>query len=184
MLYQDLSRFSLSNSFIGRSKWVLFIWHVIQITLFRFSPQPMYGWRRFLLRLFGASIGRKVIIRSTVDVIYPWNLIIGDYSWVGDYVTIYSIGKVTLGSHVVISQKSYLCGGGHDHTLLHFPTFEKPITIHNECWIGTDVFIGPGVEIGLGAVVGARSSVYKNIEGGYIYVGNPAQKIKTRGFSI
>lgn len=143
----------------------------------------MYGWRRFLLRLFGASIGRKVIIRSSVDIIYPWNLKIGDYSWVGDDVTIYSIGKVTIGSNVVISQKSYLCGGGHDFTLLHFPTFQKPITVQDECWIGTDVYIGPGVEIGMGAVIGARSSIYKSIEGGFIYVGNPVEKIKVRNSS-
>ena len=144
------------------------------------SPQVLYSWRRLLLRLFGARIGRGCVIRSSVQVIYPWKIIVGDNTWIGDEVVIYSLGQIRIGNNVVVSQRSYLCGGGHDYYQDNFPTYQRPITIEDECWIATDVFVGPGVTIGKGAVVGARSSVYKNLEGGNVYVGNPARFIKPR----
>jgi putative colanic acid biosynthesis acetyltransferase WcaF len=53
-------------------------------------------------------------IRPTVRVTYPWKVAIGDYTWIGDDVVIYSLDNVTIGSHSVISQKCYLCTGSHD----------------------------------------------------------------------
>jgi putative colanic acid biosynthesis acetyltransferase WcaF len=85
------------------------------LILFRTSPQFLYGWRNFLLRLFGAKIGKKVIIRPSVKITYPWKLSIGDYSWIGDDVDLYTLGEIDIGNHVVISQRSYLCTGSHDY---------------------------------------------------------------------
>jgi putative colanic acid biosynthesis acetyltransferase WcaF len=144
----------------------------------------LYPWRSFLLRLFGAKIGKKCVIRPTVTITYPWFVEIEDYAWIGDDVTLYSLDKIYVGKHAVISQKSYLCGGGHDYTSLDFKIYKKPIIIQEEVWIATDVFIGPGVTIGKGAVVGARSSVYKNLEGGKVYAGNPAKYIKDRSMLV
>jgi putative colanic acid biosynthesis acetyltransferase WcaF len=183
MAYQNLSQFRLPEDFRGRSAAIVQLWWIVQATLFAWSPQFLYGWRRFLLRLFGARIGRKVLIRPTVKVTYPWKIYIGDYSWIGDDVVLYSLGEIIIGRHTVISQKSYICTGSHDYTSLSFNIFSEPVQIGNEVWIATDVFVAPGVRVGDGSVVGARSSVLQDLPPGKICYGNPAEAVKNRPVS-
>ncbi|MCY1276832.1 Maltose O-acetyltransferase [compost metagenome] len=133
-----------------------------------------------MLRLFGAKIGRNVLIRPTVRITYPWKLSIGDYSWIGDHVELYTLGEIRIGQNAVISQKSYLCTGSHDFSKIDFPIYAKPIVIGDCAWIATDVFVAPGVTIHQNAVVGARSSVFNDLAENYIYIGNPAKAIKPR----
>ena len=178
--YQKLNTFSVPPNFRGKSGAIVQLWWIVEALLFNPSPQILYGWRRFLLRLFGAKIGKGVIIRPSVKTTYPWKVSIGDHSWIGDDVVLYSLGEINIGNNTVISQKSYLCTGSHDFEKTTFDIFAKEIIVEDEAWIASDVFIGPGVTVGKGAVVGARSSVFKDIEGGYVYAGNPLRKIKNR----
>lgn len=177
---QQLNTFKLPNNFRGKNAIVVQLWWLVQSILFKNSPQFMYGFRRFLLRLFGAKIGKRVIIRSSVKTTYPWKVSIGDYSWVGDDVNLYSLGEINIGKNVVISQKSYLCTGSHNYLQSDFPISAKKITIKDECWLATDVFIAPGITIEKGSVIGSRSSVYKNIPANKICIGNPAKIIRAR----
>ncbi len=140
----------------------------------------MYGWRRFLLRCFGADIGKKVMIRPSAHVQFPWKLQIGDYSWVGDQVVLYKLDRIVIGSHSGISQRSYLCTGSHHHQHTNFSIYTMPITIKNQCWLAADVFVAPGVNIGEGTVVGSRSSVFKSLPEGKICFGSPASVIRDR----
>lgn len=180
-MYQDLSRFSMPADFRGKPGWYVQLWWLVQALFFQPSPQILYGWRRFLLRAFGAKIGKGVIIRPSAQITYPWKLTIGDYSWIGDDVVLYTLGEITIGKNAVVSQRSYLCTGSHDFSKETFDIFSKPIIIHDECWLATDVFIGPGVTISKGIVIGARSSVYKDITGDAgIYKGNPARRMSDR----
>jgi putative colanic acid biosynthesis acetyltransferase WcaF len=144
-------------------------------------PQAFFGWRRFALRLFGAKVGRHVRIRPGVRVTFPWNLEIGDYCWIGDDVTLYSIAKITIELHSVISQESYLCTASHDHNDLAFPFVASPITVEPECWIAARTFVGPGTTIGRGAVIGACSLVISNVPSGVVAAGVPAKQIAVRG---
>lgn len=178
--YQDLSQFHLPANFRGRSAFMVQLWWLVQSTLFRWSPQFMYGWRRFLLRLFGAQIGERVIVRPSVRITYPWKLSIGENSWIGDHVELYTLGKIEIGSNVVISQRAYLCTGGHDHSRVTFDIYQNPIIIHDQVWIASDVFVMPGVTIGMGCVVGARSTVFNDLPPGKISYGNPAVSIRDR----
>lgn len=180
MKYQKLNEFKLPPNFRGKNAIVVQFWWFVQYVFFKPSPQFMYGWRRFLLRLFGARIGKKVIIRPNVTITYPWKVVIGDYSWIGDNVELYSLGKIEIGTNVVISQKSYLCTGSHDYLKQDFPIFQKPIKIGDESWIATDVYIAPGVTIGKRTVIGARSSVFKDLNSNSIYMGSPAKFVKKR----
>lgn len=177
---QRLDKFILPGGFRGRASFVCQAWWLAQACLFATSPQFMYGWRNFLLRVFGAKIGENVIIRPSVRITYPWKLSIGDHSWIGDHVDLYTLGEIIIGSNAVISQRSYLCTGSHDFTKLDFPIYEKPIVIEDGVWVATDVFIAPGVTIHKNAVVGARSSVFNDLDAGYVYVGSPAKPIKPR----
>jgi len=178
--YQNLSKFTVPANFRGRSGIVVQLWWIVESLLFNTSPQIMYGWRRFLLRLFGAKIGKGVIIRPSAKITYPWKVSIEDYAWIGDEVVLYSLGEIEIGKNAVVSQKSYICTGSHDYQKDTFDITAQAIIIEEEAWIATDVFIGPGVTIGKGAVVGARSSVFKDLDGGYIYSGSPARMIKKR----
>ena len=178
--YQDLRRFRLPADFRGKPGWYVQLWWVVEALLFRPSPQFLYGWRRWLLRQFGAEIGEGVIIRPTVRTQFPWKLRIGDHAWVGDDVVLYSLGPIHIGENAVISQKSYLCTGSHDPQAVDFPIFSRPIIIEPECWIATDVYVAPGVTIGRGTLVGARSSVFKDLPAGKVCMGTPARVIKDR----
>jgi len=178
--YQKLEQFRLPQGFRGRSGWYVQFWWLVQATLFAMSPQFMYGWRNFLLRLFGARVGQGVIIRPSVRVTYPWKVSIGNQVWIGDHAELYSLGEIEIGDDVVISQKSYLCAATHDFSKPSFDMIDKKITIEDQVWIATDVFVAPGVTIGRGALIGARSSVFADMPKGMICVGSPAAPIKPR----
>jgi len=178
--YQDLSLFKVPREFRGRSVYVVQLWWLTQSLLFHPSPQIFFGWRRFLLRLFGAKIGHRVLIRSSTEIVYPWKLRIGDYSWVGDHVILYCLDEIIIGNNSVISQYSHICAGTHNSKSIQFDILAKPITIGTECWIASDVYIAPGVTIGDGTIVGARSSVFHKLPGGMICYGNPARPIRRR----
>jgi putative colanic acid biosynthesis acetyltransferase WcaF len=177
---QSLSAFKMPPGFRGRPAMFVQFWWIVQATLFKCSPQVMYGWRRFILRLFGAKIGKSVIIRPSATITYPWKLSVGDYSWIGDDVMLYTLGEITIGNNAVVSQRSYLCTGSHDYTRPTFDIFAKPIHIQDESWLATNVFVGPGVTVGNGAVIGACSVVLKDVQPGMICAGNPLKVLRPR----
>lgn len=163
-----------------RTNMLRVIWMVTYTLLFRPSFHNWYGWRRLILRAFGAKIGRDVRIRPSVKIEIPWNLEINDGSIVGDEAILYSLGKITLGRRVVVSQYAHLCAGTHDYRRRSFPLVRPPITIGDEAWVAADAFVGPGVTIGERAILGARASAFRNIRPGMIAAGNPAREIKPR----
>jgi putative colanic acid biosynthesis acetyltransferase WcaF len=177
---QRLDRFTMPPGLRGRSALAVQLWWLVQATLFRGSPQIAYGFRRWLLRCFGAKIGTNAVIRPSATVTYPWKVTIGDYSWIGDDVVLYSIGAITIGDHAVVSQRSYLCAGDHDASQIEFPIRERPVVVESGAWVATDVFIGPGVTVHRNAIVGARSSVFKDIPEAMICHGNPCRPVRPR----
>jgi len=178
--YIDLSRFKVEPAFRGRSPFITQLWWIVQDWLVRPSPQFMYGWRRFLWRLFGAKVGENVLIRPTAKVTFPWKVKVGARSWIGDYAELYSLGPIEIGEDVVISQHAYLCAGTHDYTRLDFPLVAKPIRVEDQAWLAAGCFISPGVAIGRGAIIGVRSMVLEDMPPAMICVGSPAKPIKPR----
>jgi putative colanic acid biosynthesis acetyltransferase WcaF len=178
--YQDLRTCRTPPGARGRPAWFVQFWWIVQALLFNTSPQVLFSWRRFLLRLFGAKIGAEVLIRPSARVTYPWKLEIGNYSWVGDGVELYNLDMITIGENVVISQDSYLCTGSHNLTRKSFDIEIAPITIADEAWIASQVFVGPGVTIGRGSVVGVRSLVLKDLPEDVVAHGHPVKILRTR----
>ncbi|GGG21665.1 WcaF family extracellular polysaccharide biosynthesis acetyltransferase [Paenibacillus abyssi] len=164
----------------GRSGIVILLWWFIQGTLFRFSLHNMYRWRSWLLKKFGAQIGRGVLIRATAKFTYPWKVKIGDHSWIGDNVQFYSLDEIIIGNHCVISQNTYLCTGSHKIDDPSFALSINPIVIKDGAWIASDVFVYPGVTVNEMGVAGARSTVTKDIPYNEIHVGYPAKFLKKR----
>lgn len=177
---QNLNHYKTPKDFRGRSKIIVQLWWTVYALFFRPSPQLMYGWRRFLLRSFGAKIGENVIIRPSAQITYPWKVRIGDGSWIGDEVVLYSLGEIEIGSNSVVSQRSYICTGTHDYRSEDFKIKAEKITIGSKCWLATDVYVAPSVTIGDYTVVGARSSVFSDLPEGKICLGSPAKPIKDR----
>jgi putative colanic acid biosynthesis acetyltransferase WcaF len=150
--------------------------------VFRFSPRPCFGFRRWLLRLFGASVGEDVHVYPSALIYFPWNLRIGDSSSIGEWALIYNLGNITIGKSSTLSQRVHLCAGTHDYRDPALPLRKPPIVIGDSVWVCADAFVGPGVTIGDGAVIGARSVVVKEVEPWSVMVGNPARMIKRRSF--
>ncbi len=155
------------------------LWTLAQ-PLFRFSPRPCFGWRRFLLRCFGAKVGHSVHVYPTATIYFPWNLEAGDETAIGERALIYNLGRVTLGARVTVSHGAHVCAGTHDHTKPDFPLLRPPIIVGPEAWICADAFVGPGVTIGEGAIVGARAVAMKDVRPWTIVIGNPARETQRR----
>jgi putative colanic acid biosynthesis acetyltransferase WcaF len=168
------SSHSLSNK-LGRV-----LWGIVWLLLYRPSPKIFHGWRRFLLRLFGAKIGKGVHLYPSAKIWAPWNLEMGDHSCLSYDTDCYCVDKIRIGSHATVSQYSFLCTASHDYTDPYMPLTTAPIEIGDGAWIAADVYVAPGVSIGESAVVGARSSVFKNVATLTVVVGNPAKFIKKR----
>jgi len=148
--------------------------------LFRLSPRPFFGFRRFLLRSFGATVGNEVNIYGSALIYFPWNLSIGNWSSIGEWALIYNLGPVTIGEKVTISQRAHICSGTHDYTKTDMPLLKPPIQIKDEVWICADAFVGPGVIVGEGAIVGARAVVVRDVQPWTVVAGNPAREVKKR----
>ena len=174
----DLSkaRSSLSRrNRIGRA-----VWDMVWTFLFRPSPRIFHGWRRLLLRIFGAKIGRGVRIYPSARIWAPWQLEMDDFSCLGPQVDCYCVAPIRIGPHAVVSQYTYLCSASHDYERPDLPLITRPIVIGEGAWIAADAFVSLGVTIGAGAVVGARASVFKDVEPWTVVGGNPARVIKKR----
>lgn len=148
--------------------------------LFRPSPRPLHAWRRWVLRVFGATVGKGVHVYPAVRIWAPWNLTLEDECGVADGVTLYSQGIIRLGRGSVVSQGSHLCTGSHDYEQPGFPLFTKPIVVGAEAWITAECFVHPGVTIGEGAVIGARSVVTKDMPAWTVCTGHPCMPLKAR----
>jgi len=182
-IVQNLSKFRNPPGFRGRSAFVVQLWWLVQGTLFSWSPQFMYGWRRWLLRLFGAKVGKHVLIRPSVRITYPWKLSIGDYSWVGDFAELYTLAPIQIGHNAVVSQYCYLCTGSHRVDSDTFEIYAKPIIVEDEVWLAAGVFVHPSVTISRGSVVAARSIVRATTAPYGIYAGEPLRRIRNRTVS-
>jgi putative colanic acid biosynthesis acetyltransferase WcaF len=155
-------------------------WSIGWLILARFTPPPLHGWRRLVLRAFGAKIGAGVRVYGSCRIWNPRNLDMGDGAVMGRNVNCYNQGHITIGRDVVISQDTTLCASTHDVEDRSFPLLLRPITIEDDAWIAAEAFVGPGVTIGEGAVLGARGVAMRALEPWTYYSGNPAQPLKAR----
>ncbi len=154
------------------------LWRTVWLLAYRPSPKVFHAWRRFLLRMFGAKIANDAYPHPSVKIWAPWNLEMGSLSCLGPDVDCYCVDRVAIGPRATVSQYSFLCTATHDYRDPRMPLITAPIVIGERAWVAADVFIGPGVTIGQGAVVGARSSVYRNVESWTVVAGNPARILK------
>lgn len=164
----------------GASKPKELLWYFCKMFFFLSAFPFPSSFKVFILRIFGAKIGKGVVIKPRVNIHFPWKLEIGDFAWIGEEAFILNFESVTLGSHTCISQRAFLCGGNHDFRNPSMPYRNGPINVEDGAWIGASAFIGPNVVIGVDTVVSAGSIVTKSLESNSIYKGNPVEKISNR----
>lgn len=140
--------------------------------------------KRGILRLFGAKIGKGVVLKPNINIKYPWFLEIGDFSWIGEKVWIDNLTYVNIGANCCLSQGAYILTGNHNFTKKTFDLIVKPVTIKEGVWIGAKAVVGPGVTCHSHSILTVSSFTSKDLEEFGVYQGNPAIKIKTRTINL
>jgi putative colanic acid biosynthesis acetyltransferase WcaF len=159
------------------------LWNVVWTGFGAWTPAPLHGWRRLLVRLFGGDIADTAHIYGGVRIWYPPNLTMAAHACLAAGVNCYCMDKIILGEHALVSQSAFLCGGTHDISDPEFQLVIAPIRVGAEAWIAAEAFVGPGVTVGEGAVLAARSVSVRDLDPWTVYAGNPARPIKHRVFS-
>lgn len=169
------------NALSWKHQLTRLVWGMVWGIFARPLPRTVgSGWKRFLLRMFGAKIHSTAVVYSSAIVYYPLNLEMKEYSCLGPGAECYNVDKIQIGANSVVSQGAYLCSASHDITNPLHPLITAPIIIEDQAWIAADAFVGMGVRVGQGAVVGACAAVFKDVEPWTVVGGNPAKFIKHR----
>lgn len=176
----NLSEYTTGNYAIGRNFLVVSCWFIVSALFFQNPLFPCARTKVWLLKLFGAKIGKKVNIKPSVRIKYPWKLSVGDNSWIGEGAWIDNLAQVNIGSNVCISQGALLLTGNHDYTKSSFDLIVKEIVIEDGAWVCAKSIVCPGVTLKSHSVLGVGSVANKDLEPYCIYAGNRAIKIKER----
>jgi len=176
----SLRDFKKDKNVRARNVIIIIMWEIANFLVLENWLCTFYSFKRFVLKAFGAKIGRDVIVKQGVSIKYPWKLKIGDYSWIGEGVWIDNIVSVEIGSNVCISQGAYICTGNHDWSKKDFPLTAKAIVIEDGVWVGAKAIVCPGITLKNHSVITAGSVVTTDTEPYKIYQGNPAKPIKER----
>lgn len=178
----DLSQFN-NDWYEPGSSLKRAIWYFFNLMLIRNRYFPFMGIKKLVLRVFGAKVGKGVILKPGVSIKYPWKLSIGSYTWIGEGVWIDNLGEVRIGGNVCLSQGAMLLCGNHDYSKVSFDLMVGDITLEDGVWIGAQAIVCPGVTCSSHAVLAVKSVATKNLDPNGIYQGNPAVKIKERTIS-
>ena len=158
------------------------IWLIVNALIFRNPLIFIQGIKTWLLRMFGAQLGKGLVIKPGVNVKFPWKLKIGDHVWIGENVWIDNLDHVIIGDHVCISQGALLLTGNHDYKLPSFDYRNAPIIIEDGVWIGAKATVCPGVVCQSHSILTVNSVATSKLEAYKIYQGNPASQIRERVF--
>lgn len=182
----ELDLKNYKNRHSAKSKIARAIWNIVCVCMFRTTPEHsgiFNKWRVFLLRCFGAKIGKGCVVKSSCEIWQPWKLELGNYVALGEHAICYTVDKIKIGPQTTVSREAFLCCAGHDISSPIMELTYAPITIGSNCWVAGRAIVMPGVTIGDGAVVGAGAVVTGDVAPWMVVGGNPAKFIKKRELS-
>lgn len=185
MLQTDLSTYNNDwyKHTIGAGKLKQGLWYFTNVLFFINPLNPLSGLKCWLLKCFGAKLGKGIVIKPGVNIKYPWKLTVGDHCWIGEKVWIDNLARVTLGNHVCLSQGALLLTGNHDYSKTTFDLMVKEIFLEDGVWIGAGAVVCPGITASTHAVLTVNSVATNNLEAFTVSSGNPAQRIRQRVIS-
>ena len=175
----DLSNYNNKGYYPG-NKVITILWFFFNVFVIKNNLNPFSSYRIFVLKLFGAKIGKGVIIRPGVSVKYPWKLQIGDNTWIGENVWIDNLSNIIIGKNVCVSQGAMLLSGNHNYKKTSFDLISKEIIIDNGSWVGAKSIVCGGVKLDSHCVLSVGSVASSDLQSYGIYKGNPAKKIRKR----
>ncbi|MGI4019972.1 MAG: WcaF family extracellular polysaccharide biosynthesis acetyltransferase [Janthinobacterium lividum] len=176
----NLAAYKNHNYQPGASWLKRILWFYVSALIFKNSIFPFAGLKVFLLRIFGATIGKKVVLRHQLNIKYPWFLIVGDYTWIGEAVWIDNLVLVKIGSNVCLSQGAMLLTGNHNYSKSTFDLIVGEIMLADGVWIGAKAIVCPGVIADKHSILTAGSIATQNMEANFVYQGNPAVNVRKR----
>jgi len=177
----DLSKYDNSAYKPGKNALIRFLWYFTNVLFFINPLNPISGLKVFLLRLFGAKIGKGVVIKPSVNIKYPWRLTVGDYSWIGENVWIDNLAEVKIGKNCCLSQGAMLLCGNHNYKKSSFDLITKEIILEEGVWVGARSIVAPGVHCQSHLVLSVNSVLSQRLTEAYtVYSGNPAKGIRKR----
>ena len=178
----DLSKYNNDWYRPGASLLVRVIWYLVNRTFF-ISYFPFSSIKIFFLRMFGARIGKGVVLKPHLNIKYPWRLSVGNYSWIGEGVWIDNLDDVVIGDNCCISQGAMILCGNHNFKKSTFDLMTGKVVLEDGVWIGAKSMLCGGVSCKSHAVLTAGSVAVDTLDSYSIYQGNPAVKIKDRQIS-
>lgn len=181
--FVDLSVYENADYDPGRGRWIRLLWYVTSVLLFETGWAPLSRCKTTILRAFGAQIGAGLVLKPNVRIKYPWKLRIGDHCWIGQETWIDNIADVSIGSHVCISQRAFICTGSHNYKDKAFGLQASPVVVGDGAWICAAALVLPGVRVGANAVVAGGSVVTSDVQPATIVGGNPARLVGQREVS-
>ncbi|WP_184545006.1 WcaF family extracellular polysaccharide biosynthesis acetyltransferase [Mucilaginibacter sp. FT3.2] len=184
MLKTNLATYNNHPFHPGGSMLKRILWFYVNAVFFKTSFIPSRSFKVFLLRMFGAQIGKNVTIKPGVNIKYPWFLQIGNQTWVGENVWIDCLVHISIGENVCLSQGAVLLTGSHNYKTASFNLITKSVILEDGVWIGAGAMVNLGITAGSHAVLTAGSTATKNLEPYGIYQGNPAVKIRNREINL
>ncbi len=176
----DLEHYVVTGYVPGGTPLRRLAWYYVNAIFFNTGLFPVYGLKCRVLRWFGATIGRGVVIKPRANIKYPWRLKVGDFSWIGEGAWIDNLADVSIGSNACISQEAYLLTGNHDYKSVKFTLITGDIVLGDGAWVGARSIVCPGRRMGRNAVLSAGSVLTRDAEENGIYAGNPATLVKVR----
>lgn len=175
----DLSQAPGEGEAWNRPKWMIYLWSATELVLVTNPWQISSGLRTKALRAFGAKIGEGVIIRPRTRVKFPWNLEIGDRSWIGEGVWIHNQNRVTIGHDAVVSQETFITTGSHAHRK-DMGLLTRPVTIEDGAWVTSRCVVTGGVTVGRSSLIRPLTSVQSNVPSNTVVGPGPFQKFGER----
>lgn len=175
----DLSRAPGRRQAWDRPAWMIYLWSLVEAVFVTNALQPSSRLRRRMLILFGARVGEQVVLRPRLRVKFPWNLEIGDRSWIGEDVWIHNQDRVTIGADAVISQGSFVTTGSHRYST-DMSLVTQPVTLADGVWVTARCVVLAGSQVRRSALVLPGTVVRGEVPAGVIYGGHPPQVLRDR----
>lgn len=155
-------------------------WYVFSLLFFENGLPWPSAMRMGILKLFGARVGKGVVIKPRVRIKYPWKLSLGAHTWVGEGVWIDNLDQVDIGAHCCVSQGAFILCGNHDYTKPTFDLITASVSMEDGSWAGAKSLLGPGAVLRKEAVLAAGSVGLGELEAHKVHQGNPAKVVRDR----
>ncbi|MCC5895080.1 MAG: sugar O-acetyltransferase [Alkalibacterium sp.] len=136
--------------------------------------------RKQIKTIFG-SVGETITVEPSLRVDYGYNIHVGDNFYANFNCVFLDVCPITIGRNAMLGPGVSMVTPEHPlnpDERNSGQEFGRPITIGNNCWVGTNATIIGGVTLGDNCVVAAGAVVTKSFPDNVVIAGVPAQVIR------